>query len=95
MEKIFDTVLGQYVDSDGQPIGKQYPEALDTSNDFDKKTKDQPISLKSIEGLFEVVSTIPTGKPKTLYGSIKLYVNGATINLYVYDNLNDSWRAFT
>ena len=53
------------------------------------------IYLRSLFGLFETVSAIPTTIPKTTYDQIKIYVNGATLRLYVYDAVNDLWRYTT
>lgn len=45
-----------------------------------------------ITGLFEVVSSVPSGKPKSPYEQIKIYENGGTHQLYWYDYINDAWR---
>lgn len=56
----------------------------------------QRIRLNSdIEGLFETVSTVPTGAPRDIFGQIKIYTNGATYRLYWYDNTNGAWRYAT
>ena len=49
------------------------------------------ISFKNIIELIEVVSAAPTTAPTTPYGQIKLYINGATKRLYVYDYTNGAW----
>lgn len=48
-----------------------------------------------IEGLFETVSTVPSGAPRDIFGQIKIYTNGATYRLYWYDNANGAWRYAT
>lgn len=47
--------------------------------------------LSSIFGNFEVVDTAPTAVPTTLDNQIKIYVNGATKRLYIYESVNGSW----
>lgn len=51
--------------------------------------------ILNLQGLFETVDTAPTAVPKTFYQSIKLYANGATYRLYIYDSLNQAWRYAT
>ncbi len=45
-----------------------------------------------IIGLFEVVSTAPSVAPTNVYQQVKLYANGSTYRLYLYDYLNRAWR---
>lgn len=45
-----------------------------------------------IIGLFEVVSSVPTGTPKGLYDQIKIYSSGGTRRLYCYEYVSQSWR---
>jgi len=53
------------------------------------------IELQNIASLFEVVDTIPSNLPNTAYGQIKIYINGTTYRLYVYDQTNDTWHYST
>lgn len=46
----------------------------------------------NIYGLFEVVSAIPSGTPKSVYDQIKIYTNSTTYRLYWYDQVNHAWR---
>lgn len=46
-------------------------------------------------GLFETVSAAPTGVPRDLYDQIKIYVNGGTYRLYVYDVTGRAWHYAT
>lgn len=48
----------------------------------------------SIIGLYETVSSIPTNTPSNFLDQVKIYVNGSTILLYVYDTTNNTWRRF-
>lgn len=48
-----------------------------------------------ILGFIEVVSVIPAATPTQLFGQIKIYVNGATKTLYLYDYVNHAWRSVT
>lgn len=58
---------------------------------------EQPrIQLRTdIAGLFETVSSIPTGVPKDIFGQIKIYTSGASYRLYWYDTANGAWRYAT
>lgn len=58
-------------------------------------TNSEKIQLRDIAGFFEIVSAVPTHTPKSFYDQIKIYVNGATLELYVYDPVNDDWYAAT
>lgn len=51
-----------------------------------------PVDIAQIVGFFEVVSTVPTGVPSRLVDQIKIYKNGGTIRLYIYDYKNHAWR---
>lgn len=51
------------------------------------------IQLDDIMGLFETVSEIPTGVPKSVYDQVKLFVSGEIILLYFYDTVSQVWRA--
>lgn len=55
----------------------------------------QSINLRSIFGLFETVSTVPTISPQTPFEQIKIYVNGATYRLYWYDGNANVWHYVT
>ncbi len=60
-------------------------------------TMEQPNQLGNLSNLFNDVnflyptSIIPSGSPKLTFQMIKLYVNGATKRLYIYDIQADSW----
>ena len=49
----------------------------------------------AIIGFYPTVSTIPTNKPSSFQDQIQIYVNGATLTLYVYDAENKIWRKTT
>ena len=48
-----------------------------------------------ISGFIETVTDAPTHEPESLFDQIKLRVDGATIELYIYDTQNNTWRVFT
>lgn len=48
----------------------------------------------SIIGLFQTTDTVPTDTPASFMEQIKIYVNGATVLLYVYDTTNNTWQRF-
>jgi len=50
------------------------------------------VDILNLFGKFEVVNSIPTGKPYTIEGQIKLFVNGSQFRLYWYDTVGDSWK---
>jgi len=53
------------------------------------------IDLKNITSFVEVVSIVPAGFPKTFFDQMKIYINGGTYRLYVYDYANNAWRYAT
>jgi hypothetical protein len=50
------------------------------------------INLPDIFGIIETVDTAPTHTARNLNEQVKIYVNGATYRLYLYDAENQSWR---
>ena len=48
-----------------------------------------------VQGLFECVSVVPTGKPSNVYDQVKIYASGGTKTLYLYDYINSAWRSVT
>jgi hypothetical protein len=48
-----------------------------------------------VQGLFEVVSAVPAGTPSNVFDQIKIYINGGTKTLYLYDYINHAWRSVT
>lgn len=58
--------------------------------------ENKPMTLETdLIGLFETVSAIPTGIPRTLYDQIKIYVNSTTLRLYWYDANAHVWHYVT
>ncbi len=53
---------------------------------------ENPTTISDIEGFIEVISEIPIYKPRKLSESIKIYINGSTYRLYVYDYKNGEWH---
>ena len=52
-----------------------------------------PINLDTgVAGMFEVVSSVPTGVPRSLFEQIKIYTTATTYRLYWYDWVNHAWR---
>lgn len=45
-----------------------------------------------VRGLLETVSAVPTGVPQNLFDQVKIYVNGTTYRLYVYDANAQTWH---
>lgn len=61
-------------------------------------TYDNPfdyIDIKNITSFVEIVSVVPAGFPKNFFDQIKLYINGGTYRLYIYDYVNNAWRYAT
>lgn len=44
------------------------------------------MSFRDLQDFIEVVSAVPTHTPSNAYDQIKLYVNGATKELYICNN---------
>lgn len=81
-----------------QSKSKEYtqPEKLQTTQDNNSSA---PIKeTTDITNLFEnemwlrATSTIPTGLPRHPLDKQRLYVNGSTVRLYVYDTMNATWK---
>lgn len=49
----------------------------------------------NLQGYIETVSAVPTATPRTMAQGMKMYVNGATLRLYIYDFTNGVWRYAT
>jgi hypothetical protein len=47
--------------------------------------------LENIWGMFSVVDTVPTLEPTNFQNQIKIYINGATHRLYVYETSTNTW----
>ena len=54
-----------------------------------------PTNIKDLSGLIETVSVVPTGTPSRFDRQIKLYINGATLRLYIYSNVDNTWHYIT
>ena len=52
-------------------------------------------TFDTLIGKISTVSVVPTRIPRNLYEQIVIYVSGATLRLYVYDNTNKAWRYST
>lgn len=48
-----------------------------------------------ILGLFETVSSVPSGTPRDVYDQVKIYVNSTTYRLYWYDATGHVWHYVT
>lgn len=94
IEKKEDTVL-QDLDKQIRGASKNQRDQGDTRRHNHDGTNSEPIDFKNLRGLLQVVSAVPTSKPTSIYQQILIYVNGATLRLYVYDALNDAWRYAT
>lgn len=49
-------------------------------------------------GVIDTVSSVPTTAtniPKNFFDQMKLYRNGGTFTLYLYDVVNKAWRSVT
>lgn len=53
------------------------------------------VDIQNIINFVQVVSTAPTATPRNFWEQIKLYINGATYRLYIYDNITNNWRYAT
>lgn len=49
------------------------------------------VDIKNVGGFFDVISSVPAHKPRTMWDSIKIYINGATKRFYIYDFKNHNW----
>jgi len=47
--------------------------------------------LENIWGMFTVVDAVPTAEPTNFQNQIKIYINGATHRLYVYETSTNTW----
>lgn len=53
------------------------------------------VDIGNIDRLFEVVSVVPSGDPKSIYDQVKIYTNGGTYRLYWYDYVAHAWHYAT
>jgi hypothetical protein len=52
----------------------------------------QLVNLQDIFGLFSVVSSAPTGTPRSVFEQVKIYSSAGTYRLYVYDSTSAAWH---
>lgn len=92
-----DTTFQPQANIDPQAIAQDEREIRTESHLHDGM--DSPrLALQSLIGLIEVVSTVPTGVPKTFFQQVKLYSNGGTRRVYFYvtDSVGSgAWRYAT
>jgi len=50
------------------------------------------IDLQFLSGKFDTSAVVPSGTPTTPQRQIVIYINGATLRLYIYDYTNNNWR---
>jgi len=50
------------------------------------------ILLRNIRELIPTVSSAPTYTPSKFSEQFRIYTNGATLRLYIYDTTNAAWR---
>jgi len=58
-------------------------------------TNSPSIDIKDVQGFFDVIEAAPTHSPKTMWDSIKIYVNGTDYFLYIYNFKNRTWYKST
>jgi hypothetical protein len=71
----------------------------DLKRDLDELTRrfnENTTELDSdVNGMFDIISAVPTHTPKNLYDQVKIYTNGTTYRLYWYDWVNHVWHYAT
>lgn len=68
---------------------------MDSIERIDPRTPQNLIDkthIRNITGFMEVVDAVPTEPPRTFWEQIKIYENGATKRLYVYNYVAKAWR---
>lgn len=55
-------------------------------------TMNETSRIDNLFGMFQTVSSVPTGVPTRLINQIQFYSSGATYRLYMYDTTNKVWR---
>lgn len=53
------------------------------------------VDIQNITGFVQVVAVVPAGFPKSFFDQMKIYINGGTLRLYVFDYANNTWRYAT
>lgn len=71
-----------------QAIKELKNEVMELDTKFNKEVKNDLINLF---GMIETVSVAPTHIPIRLIDQIKLYRNGSTTRIYIYDTTNKTW----
>lgn len=83
-------------DSGNTPASQYFQQSFNTQIPAPTTSYNKLINFNTdIEGLFETVSVAPTAVPKSPYDQIKIYVNGATLRFYWYDNTAHVWHYVT
>jgi len=60
-----------------------------------KKELNKPMYFRDVLGMFRVVSTAPSGTPKSAQDQIVIYTSGSTYRLYWFDTTAGVWHYVT
>lgn len=81
--------------NDIDPLQVISPQVDDLKRRLDKLEAKRTSIIVDVIDLFETVSVAPTGIPSGPWGQIKIYVNGATLRLYWFDSVANTWHYVT
>jgi len=72
-------------------------EKLDIENKIDEgKPNLNPVQrAQDVFGMFQTVTTAPTGTPKNFFNQIQVYSSGGTFRIYIYDTVSNAWKFST
>ena len=72
---------------------KQYKQPEEVK--IEEPKMNEPMFLSEVLGIYETVTAAPIRNRTNIINQIKIYTNGATLRLYWYDALNDTWHYVT
>lgn len=63
-----------------------------TIEEIDNSVNEVPLNrLQNVWGMFTVTNTVPISEPTNFQNQVKIYINGATHRLYVYETTTNTW----
>lgn len=72
-------------------------EKIDLKNEIQEgKPSLNPVQrTQDIFGMFQTVTSAPTGTPRNFAEQIKVYSSGGTFRIYIYDTVSNAWKNAT
>lgn len=86
VKKDAELVAGQVYDTKGTQYG-----VADVPFHTHNGTDASALPFQNVQGFFQVVTSVPTIAPTSIYNQVQLYVTGGNYTLYIYDTSSNVW----